>query len=87
MGKREANKLERRRRITAVARQMIQQEAFSMRALAAAADVTVVTAYNLFGSRENVIAAVFEEDLENFNARLLERGGGIRLRESSTRLI
>ncbi len=58
-----------------------------MRALAAAADVTVVTAYNLFGSRENVIAAVFEEDLENFNARLLERGGGIRLRESSTRLI
>ena len=75
MGKREANKLERRQRIIQAARQMIQEESFSMRALATMANVTVVTVYSLFGSRQNVIAAVLEEDLELFNANLLATKG------------
>ena len=75
MGKREANKLERRKRIIQAARDMIQEESFSMRALAAMANVTVVTVYSLFGSRQNVIAAVLEEDLELFNANLLATKG------------
>jgi AcrR family transcriptional regulator len=77
MSKREANRTERRARILAAARSMIEDDAFSMRALADRAGVSVVTAYSLFGSRQNIIAALYEEDLEHFAGQLNEMGADV----------
>lgn len=70
MNKREANKRERRARVLAAARSMIHDDSFSMRALAEKAEVSVVTAYSLFGSRQNIISSLYEEDLAVFEEEL-----------------
>lgn len=70
MNKREANKRERRARVLSAARDMIHIDSFSMRMLAEKAGVSVVTAYSLFGSRQNIISAIYEEDLEAFEGAL-----------------
>lgn len=70
MNKREANKRERRARVLAAARDMIHDDSFSMRTLAEKAEVSVVTAYSLFGSRQNIISAIYEEDLDAFEGVL-----------------
>jgi AcrR family transcriptional regulator len=74
MSKREASKQERRARILAAARKMILDDTFSMRALSEKADVSVATAYSLFGSRQRIVAAIFEEDLVDFEEKLRSRG-------------
>jgi AcrR family transcriptional regulator len=74
VSKREANKQERRARIIDAARMMIRDDTFSMRALAESAGVSVVTAYSLFGSRQNIIATIMEEDLIAFDATLGDVG-------------
>lgn len=74
MNKREANKRERRARVLAAARDMIHVDSFSMRTLAEKAEVSVVTAYSLFGSRQNIISAIYEEDLDAFESVLDEFG-------------
>ena len=76
MNKREANKKERRTRILTAARSMIHDDAFSMRALAEKAEVSVVTAYSLFGSRQNIIASLYQEDLAVFEDDLNALGVG-----------
>ncbi len=70
MNKREANKRERRARVVAAARSMIHEGSFSMRTLAEKAGVSVVTAYSLFGSRQNIISAIYQEDLAVFEDEL-----------------
>ena len=70
MGKREQNKEERRQRILAAAKNIIYDDSFSMRKLAEHAGVSVVTAYAIFGSRQNIVASVFEGDLEEFQQEL-----------------
>jgi AcrR family transcriptional regulator len=75
VNKREQNKEDRRRRILAAAKTMIYDDNFSMRKLADSAGVSVVTAYSLFGSRQNIVASVFEKDLDEFSHELSDRGG------------
>lgn len=75
VNKRERNKEDRRQRILAAAKNMIYDDNFSMRKLADSAGVSVVTAYSLFGSRQNIVASVFEKDLDEFSQELSDRGG------------
>jgi AcrR family transcriptional regulator len=62
---REEGKQQRRRQILRAARELVRQgdTAFTMRALAEAANVSVATPYNLFGSKQAVMFAVLEHDL------------------------
>ena len=74
MSRRDESKEKRRRRILAAARDLIDREgidAWSMRKVAAAADMSVTTLYNLFGSKDEIRAALsadffveLERDLE-----------------------
>lgn len=53
------------------ARRLIQRQGengFSMQALAEEADVSPMTPYNLFGSKQGVMHAVLDEDLKSFTA-------------------
>jgi AcrR family transcriptional regulator len=64
LGRREAGKRERRRRIIEAARALIRETGnagLSMRALAARAGVSLATPYNLFGSKHAIILAVLED--------------------------
>ncbi len=64
VGRREAGKRERRRRIIEAARALIRETGnagLSMRALAARAGVSLATPYNLFGSKHAIILAVLED--------------------------
>ena len=64
VGRREAGKQERRRRIIDAARALIRETGnagLSMRALAARAGVSLATPYNLFGSKHAIILAVLED--------------------------
>jgi AcrR family transcriptional regulator len=64
LGRREAGKQERRRRIIEAARALIRETGnagLSMRALAARAGVSLATPYNLFGSKHAIILAVLED--------------------------
>lgn len=63
-GKREEGKEERRRRIVEAARALIRETGdtgLSMRALAARANVSLATPYNLFGSKRGIVVAVLED--------------------------
>ena len=63
----------RRRAIVAAARSLMQetgQAGFSMRALADKAGVSIATPYNLFGSKQAVMYAVIDADLEEYQSRL-----------------
>lgn len=70
---REEAKAERRRRIVAAARELVRESGetgFSMRALAEEAGVSLVTPYNLFGSKLAVMLAMLDADVEQYQARL-----------------
>lgn len=71
IGKREAGKAERRTRIIEAARDLIRETGnagLSMRALAARAEVSLATPYNLFGSKRAIVLAVLE-DVREFQER------------------
>lgn len=62
--KREIGKEDRRRRIVAAARGLLRETGdtgLSMRAIAARANVSLATPYNLFGSKRGVVMAVLED--------------------------
>jgi AcrR family transcriptional regulator len=64
MSRREEAKAERRGRIVAAARALIRETGdagLSMRAIAARANVSLATPYNLFGSKQAVVLAVLED--------------------------
>lgn len=64
LGRREAGKAERRRRIIQAARDLIRETGnpgLSMRALAAKAGVSLATPYNLFGSKRAIVLAVLDD--------------------------
>lgn len=69
--KREEGKEARRRRIVEAARALIRETGdtgLSMRAIAARAEVSLATPYNLFGSKRGVVMAVLE-DAREFQAK------------------
>ena len=69
--RREAGKIERRRRIIEAARSLIRETGnagLSMRALAARAGVSLATPYNLFGSKRAIVLAVLD-DVREFQER------------------
>ena len=71
MGRREEAKAERRQRIIDAARSLIRETGdagLSMRALAARANVSLATPYNLFGSKRAIVLAVLN-DVKDFYAR------------------
>jgi len=71
MGRREAGKLERKRRIIEAARELIRETGnagLSMRALAERAGVSLATPYNLFGSKQAIVLAVLE-DIREYDAK------------------
>lgn len=64
LGRREAGKQERKRRIIEAARGLIRETGdagLSMRALAERAGVSLATPYNLFGSKDAVVLALIDE--------------------------
>jgi AcrR family transcriptional regulator len=64
VGRREAGKAERRRRIIRAAHDLIRETGnagLSMRALAARAGVSLATPYNLFGSKRAILLAVLDD--------------------------
>lgn len=66
-----AGKEKRRAKIMEAARAIITEEGdagLTMRAIAARAEVSVVTPYNLFGSKQAVLGAIYREDFEKFRA-------------------
>lgn len=76
MGRREEAKDERRGRIVAAARDLMREigvEAIAMKQVAARADVSLSTVYNLFESKEDVLARVFNEAFEDYRTAVLER--------------
>ena len=76
MGRREQAKDERRARIVAAARDLMREigvEAISMKQVAIRADVSLSTVYNLFESKEDVLARVFNEAFGQYRTAVLER--------------
>jgi AcrR family transcriptional regulator len=72
-GLRGTNMRLRRARILAAARGLLVRggfEALNLRELARAAEVTVPTIYNLVGSKEEVLIALFREVLDEIEARI-----------------
>lgn len=66
-GKREEGKEARRQRIVEAARELIRETGdtgLSMRAIAARANVSLATPYNLFGSKRGIVTAVLEDARE-----------------------
>lgn len=73
MGLRENAKLERRQQIVRAARKLMRDtgdSGFSMRTLAREAGVSIATPYNLFGSKQTIMYAVLDADLESYQSRL-----------------
>jgi AcrR family transcriptional regulator len=73
MPRREEAKDERRQRITQAARDLIRstaQTGFSMRQLAVHANVSLVTPYNLFGSKQAILQTVLDADVDAFGEEL-----------------
>ena len=84
VGRREAGKAERRRRIIRAAHDLIRETGntgLSMRALAARAGVSLATPYNLFGSKRAILLAVLD-DIRDF----LDRFGHLRSTDPLERL-
>ncbi len=76
---REFNMEKRRRRILAEARRLIAHggiEALNLRTLAAAAEVTVPTIYNLIGKKEALVIALFTEALKEIELRVRSAENG-----------
>lgn len=75
MSKRDSNRQEKKQQIVNAARQLMkskQSSGFSMRTLAEVAGVSIATPYNLFGSKQGVIAAVMDTDLDDYRNELLK---------------
>jgi AcrR family transcriptional regulator len=75
MSLREVGKSRRRHRIRDAARARIESggaEEFSIKGVAEAAEVSVATVYNLFGSREGLLIALLMESILGLEARLDE---------------
>jgi len=75
MGLREVGKKRRRARILEAARQCIRDggaENVSLKAIAGAAELSVATLYNLFGSKEGILVALLVSSIESFR-----QGGGL----------
>lgn len=75
MSLREIGKLRRRRRILDAARDRIEAggaEGFSIKSVAGAAQVSVATLYNLFGSKEGVLIGLLMESIAQFEKELEE---------------
>jgi AcrR family transcriptional regulator len=73
MANREQAKQQRRDEIVHAARTLMQKTGktgFSMRTLADEAGVSIATPYNLFGSKQAVMFAVLDADLEQYQVRL-----------------
>lgn len=73
MSTREEGKTLRRKKIVKAARLLMQnsgESGFSMRALAIEANVSIATPYNLFGSKDQVLSSVLEDDLEQYCSEL-----------------
>ncbi len=73
MNVRELGKARRRNRILEAARQLIVAggvEGLSMRRLAVAAEVSTGTLYNLYGAKEPILYALFNEGLDGLSATL-----------------
>ena len=76
MSKREQNKTDKRTQIIKAARNLMRSRSsagFSMRQLAEVSGVSVATPYNLFKSKQGVISAVMDTDLDDFKDRLLSQ--------------
>lgn len=70
VGRREAGKAERRRRIIRAAHDLIRETGnagLSMRALASRAGVSLATPYNLFGSKRAILLSVLDDIREFFD--------------------
>ncbi|HKI75496.1 MAG TPA: TetR/AcrR family transcriptional regulator [Pseudomonadales bacterium] len=77
MVRRENNRSGKRDQIIDAARKLMRARktsGFSMRTLAEVAEVSIATPYNLFGSKEAIVAAVMDADLEDFQQALLAEG-------------
>jgi AcrR family transcriptional regulator len=73
MATREQAKLQRRRAITDAARSLMQESGtagFSMRALAELAGVSIATPYNLFGSKQAIMIAILETEMQQYRERI-----------------
>ena len=73
MPTREEAKHTRRKRILRAARDLVRETektGFSMRALAERADVSLVTPYNLLGSKQAIMFALLDEDIQQYARRL-----------------
>lgn len=73
MPSREESKAQRRQTIVRAARKLMQetgQAGFSMRGLAEQAGVSIATPYNLFGSKQAVMFAVLDADLQQYQDQL-----------------
>lgn len=75
MNLREVGKTRRRRRILEAARALIESgspQGFAVKPVADAAELSVATLYNLFGSKEGVLIALLMESIHSFERRLGE---------------
>jgi AcrR family transcriptional regulator len=75
---RKANMHKRRMRIVDEARQMLVNggyDGLNLRALAAAAGVTVPTLYNLIGNKEQIVVALFADALNEIEQRMATHRG------------
>jgi len=73
MPTREEAKKGRRKQILSAARDLVRETGrtgFSMRALAERANVSLVTPYNLLGSKQSIMYALLDEDLQKYAERL-----------------
>jgi len=73
MPSREEAKQERREQVLIAARELIRdtgKTGFSMRALAQRAGLSLVTPYNLFGSKQAIMYALLDQDLLQFGQEL-----------------
>ena len=73
MSKREEGKQHRRDAILRAVRELIQETheaGFSMRALAERSGVSIVTPYNLFGSKQAILLTLLDSDIANFRRTL-----------------
>ncbi|MGD8829867.1 MAG: TetR/AcrR family transcriptional regulator, partial [Pseudomonadales bacterium] len=73
MPSREEAKEIRRQRILEAARSLIRETArtrFSMRMLAEKSGVSLVTPYNLFGSKQAIMGTLLDEDIGQFAKQL-----------------
>jgi AcrR family transcriptional regulator len=73
MATREQAKLQRRQAIVDAARTLIQESGttgFSMRALADLASVSIATPYNLFGSKQAIMLAILETEMQEYRDQL-----------------